>query len=134
MQLFVCFVFRWKHFEEKWMSKVLMKPSARKNRDHVFTVFHQLNLKDAASYVAEVSFVSSCCFQSARQQIEELLWAPCCRENVEALWSSSVTRPQSSTSRKSLVQNFLKCCRTSQLMCRMNALLLGEFSPRCAET
>lgn len=34
-----------------------MKPSARKNRDHVFSVFHQLNLKDAASYVAEVSFV-----------------------------------------------------------------------------
>lgn len=32
-----------------------MKPSARKNRDYVFSVFHQLNLKDAASYVAEVS-------------------------------------------------------------------------------
>lgn len=57
MQLFDCSVFRWKHFEEKWMSKLLMKPSARKNRDHVFSVFHQLNLKDAASYVAEVSFV-----------------------------------------------------------------------------
>uniref|UniRef100_A0A674MC10 Sodium/hydrogen exchanger n=1 Tax=Takifugu rubripes TaxID=31033 RepID=A0A674MC10_TAKRU len=44
---------KWKHFEEKWMSKLLMKPSARKNQDHVFSVFHQLNLKDAASYVAE---------------------------------------------------------------------------------
>lgn len=50
-------MFRWKYFEEKWMSKLLMKPSARKNQDHVFSVFHQLNLKDAASYVAEVSFV-----------------------------------------------------------------------------
>uniref|UniRef100_A0A674MTS7 Sodium/hydrogen exchanger n=1 Tax=Takifugu rubripes TaxID=31033 RepID=A0A674MTS7_TAKRU len=49
---------KWKHFEEKWMSKLLMKPSARKNQDHVFSVFHQLNLKDAASYVAEVSFLS----------------------------------------------------------------------------
>ncbi|TNM93068.1 hypothetical protein fugu_018470 [Takifugu bimaculatus] len=44
---------KWKHFEENWMSKLLMKPSARKNQDHVFSVFHQLNLKDAASYVAE---------------------------------------------------------------------------------
>ena len=31
-----------------------MKPSARKNRDHIFSVFHELNLKDAMSYVAEV--------------------------------------------------------------------------------
>ncbi|XP_058474351.1 sodium/hydrogen exchanger 3-like isoform X2 [Solea solea] len=44
---------KWKHFEEKWMSRILMKPSARKSRDHVFSVFHQLNLKDALSYVAE---------------------------------------------------------------------------------
>nr|XP_019959927.1 PREDICTED: sodium/hydrogen exchanger 3-like [Paralichthys olivaceus] len=44
---------KWKHFEDKWMTGLLMKPSARKNRDHVFSVFHQLNLKDAMSYVAE---------------------------------------------------------------------------------
>uniref|UniRef100_A0A671Z2W2 Sodium/hydrogen exchanger n=1 Tax=Sparus aurata TaxID=8175 RepID=A0A671Z2W2_SPAAU len=44
---------KWKHFEENWMSRFLMKPSARKNRDHIFSVFHQLNLKDAMSYVAE---------------------------------------------------------------------------------
>uniref|UniRef100_A0A3Q3X8L0 Sodium/hydrogen exchanger n=1 Tax=Mola mola TaxID=94237 RepID=A0A3Q3X8L0_MOLML len=44
---------KWNHFEEKWMSKLLMKPSARKNRDYIFSVFHQLNLKDAMSYVAE---------------------------------------------------------------------------------
>ncbi|XP_042363119.1 sodium/hydrogen exchanger 3-like isoform X2 [Plectropomus leopardus] len=44
---------KWNHFEENWMSRVLMKPSARKNRDYVFNVFHQLNLKDAMSYVAE---------------------------------------------------------------------------------
>ncbi|KAM8767329.1 sodium/hydrogen exchanger 3-like isoform 2-T2 [Acanthopagrus schlegelii] len=44
---------KWKHFEENWMSRFLMKPSARKNRDHIFDVFHQLNLKDAMSYVAE---------------------------------------------------------------------------------
>ncbi|XP_036948830.1 sodium/hydrogen exchanger 3-like isoform X1 [Acanthopagrus latus] len=44
---------KWKHFEENWMSRFLMKPSARKNRDRIFNVFHQLNLKDAMSYVAE---------------------------------------------------------------------------------
>ncbi|XP_040908545.1 sodium/hydrogen exchanger 3-like [Toxotes jaculatrix] len=44
---------KWNNFEEKWMSKFLLKPSARKNRDYVFNVFHQLNLKDAMSYVAE---------------------------------------------------------------------------------
>ncbi|XP_061737477.1 sodium/hydrogen exchanger 3-like [Nerophis ophidion] len=44
---------KWNHFEEKWVSAILMKPSARKNRDYVFKVFHQLNLRDAVSYVAE---------------------------------------------------------------------------------
>uniref|UniRef100_A0A4W6EIA1 Sodium/hydrogen exchanger n=1 Tax=Lates calcarifer TaxID=8187 RepID=A0A4W6EIA1_LATCA len=44
---------KWNYFEEKWMSWALMKPSVRKSRDHVFSVFHQLNLKDAMSYVAE---------------------------------------------------------------------------------
>uniref|UniRef100_A0A671Z2T6 Sodium/hydrogen exchanger n=1 Tax=Sparus aurata TaxID=8175 RepID=A0A671Z2T6_SPAAU len=53
---------KWKHFEENWMSRFLMKPSARKNRDHIFSVFHQLNLKDAMSYVAEVKGESAECY------------------------------------------------------------------------
>ncbi|CAI5691325.1 unnamed protein product [Oreochromis niloticus] len=44
---------KWKYFEEKWISWILMKPSARKKQDEVFNVFHQLNLKDAMEYVAE---------------------------------------------------------------------------------
>uniref|UniRef100_A0A3Q2CU22 Sodium/hydrogen exchanger n=1 Tax=Cyprinodon variegatus TaxID=28743 RepID=A0A3Q2CU22_CYPVA len=44
---------KWKKFEEKWMSWILMKPSARKQQDRLFTVFHQLNLKDAMQYVNE---------------------------------------------------------------------------------
>ncbi|XP_077404070.1 sodium/hydrogen exchanger 3-like isoform X3 [Vanacampus margaritifer] len=44
---------KWNHFEEKWVSPILMKPSARKNQDYVFKVFHRLNLKDAISYVTE---------------------------------------------------------------------------------
>uniref|UniRef100_A0A672HK26 Sodium/hydrogen exchanger n=1 Tax=Salarias fasciatus TaxID=181472 RepID=A0A672HK26_SALFA len=44
---------KWNHFEEKWMSHLLMKPSARKNRDQLFKVFHKLNMKDAISYVSE---------------------------------------------------------------------------------
>uniref|UniRef100_A0AAQ4NN56 Sodium/hydrogen exchanger n=1 Tax=Gasterosteus aculeatus aculeatus TaxID=481459 RepID=A0AAQ4NN56_GASAC len=42
-----------KYFEERWMTRILMKKSVRKSRDCVFKVFHQLNLKDAMSYVAE---------------------------------------------------------------------------------
>uniref|UniRef100_A0A669EUM1 Sodium/hydrogen exchanger n=1 Tax=Oreochromis niloticus TaxID=8128 RepID=A0A669EUM1_ORENI len=44
---------KWRHFEEKWMTPLLMKPSARKKQDEVFDVFHQLNLKDAMEYVTE---------------------------------------------------------------------------------
>ncbi|XP_037119185.1 sodium/hydrogen exchanger 3-like isoform X3 [Syngnathus acus] len=44
---------KWNHFEAKYMSRIFMKPSVRKNRDHVFKVFHKLNLKDAMSYVDE---------------------------------------------------------------------------------
>ncbi|XP_068189353.1 sodium/hydrogen exchanger 3-like isoform X2 [Antennarius striatus] len=44
---------KWNNFEEKWMSRLLMKPSARKNRDYVFKVFHKLNLQDAIGYVTE---------------------------------------------------------------------------------
>lgn len=40
------------------MSKLLLRASARKNRDHVFQVFHKLNLKDAMSYVEEVRDMS----------------------------------------------------------------------------
>lgn len=47
-------MFRWKHFEDKWLTWILMKPSARKKNDYLFNVFHQLNMKDALDYVAEV--------------------------------------------------------------------------------
>ncbi|KAJ8334853.1 hypothetical protein SKAU_G00404920 [Synaphobranchus kaupii] len=44
---------KWNHFEERWLSAFLMKPKARKTRDYLFSIFHQLNLKDAVSYVNE---------------------------------------------------------------------------------
>ncbi|CAL8298963.1 unnamed protein product [Lota lota] len=44
---------KWNNFEEKYLSWLLLKPSARKSRDHLFNIFHQLNLKDAMSYVNE---------------------------------------------------------------------------------
>ncbi|CAL8373554.1 unnamed protein product [Boreogadus saida] len=44
---------KWNTFEGKYLSWLLMKPSARKDRDHLFNIFHQLNLKDAVSYVQE---------------------------------------------------------------------------------
>uniref|UniRef100_A0A8C8J7S1 Sodium/hydrogen exchanger n=1 Tax=Oncorhynchus tshawytscha TaxID=74940 RepID=A0A8C8J7S1_ONCTS len=45
---------KWHNFEERWLCWFLMKPSARKSRDYIFNIFHQLNLKDAMSYVKEV--------------------------------------------------------------------------------
>ncbi|KAF7470397.1 hypothetical protein GHT09_018302 [Marmota monax] len=45
---------KWSSFDRKFLSKVLMRRSAQKSRDRILNVFHELNLKDAISYVAEV--------------------------------------------------------------------------------
>ncbi|PWA16759.1 hypothetical protein CCH79_00017868 [Gambusia affinis] len=44
---------KWRNFEEKWMSRLLLKPSVRDKQDHLYNVFHQLNLQDATEYVKE---------------------------------------------------------------------------------
>ncbi|XP_030669731.1 sodium/hydrogen exchanger 3 isoform X2 [Nomascus leucogenys] len=44
---------KWSHFDTKFLSRVLMRRSAQKSRDRILNVFHELNLKDAISYVAE---------------------------------------------------------------------------------
>ncbi|XP_069348132.1 sodium/hydrogen exchanger 3 isoform X2 [Eulemur rufifrons] len=44
---------KWSNFDRKFLSKVLMRQSAQKSRDQILNVFHELNLKDAISYVAE---------------------------------------------------------------------------------
>ncbi|XP_075273101.1 sodium/hydrogen exchanger 3-like isoform X2 [Opisthocomus hoazin] len=44
---------RWSNFDRKFLSKVLMRRSAQKSRDQILNVFHELNLKNAISYVAE---------------------------------------------------------------------------------
>uniref|UniRef100_A0A8C8VF08 Sodium/hydrogen exchanger n=1 Tax=Pelusios castaneus TaxID=367368 RepID=A0A8C8VF08_9SAUR len=44
---------KWSNFDRKILSKVLMRRSAQKSRDQILNVFHELNLKDAISYVAE---------------------------------------------------------------------------------
>ncbi|XP_050992506.1 sodium/hydrogen exchanger 3.1 [Labeo rohita] len=43
----------WNRFEENYISWLLMKPKARKNRDYLFSIFHKLNLEDAVKYVSE---------------------------------------------------------------------------------
>ncbi|KFQ49991.1 Sodium/hydrogen exchanger 3, partial [Nestor notabilis] len=50
---------KWSNFDRKFLSKVLMRRSAQKSRDQILNVFHELNLKDAISYVAEV-LMNSC--------------------------------------------------------------------------
>ncbi|XP_066231287.1 sodium/hydrogen exchanger 3 isoform X3 [Saccopteryx leptura] len=44
---------KWSNFDRKFLSKILMRRSAQKSRDRILNVFHELNLKDAISYVAE---------------------------------------------------------------------------------
>ncbi|XP_029445782.1 sodium/hydrogen exchanger 3 [Rhinatrema bivittatum] len=44
---------KWSNFDRRFLSKVLMRRSAQKSRDQILSVFHELNLKDAISYVAE---------------------------------------------------------------------------------
>ncbi|XP_048796677.1 sodium/hydrogen exchanger 3 isoform X2 [Lagopus muta] len=44
---------KWSNFDRKFLSKLLMRRSAQKSRDQILNVFHELNLKDAISYVAE---------------------------------------------------------------------------------
>lgn len=44
---------KWSNFDRRFLSKVLMRRSAQKSRDRILNVFHELNLKDAISYVAE---------------------------------------------------------------------------------
>ena len=51
---------RWSNFDRKFLSKILMRKSAQKSRDRILNVFHELNLKDAISYVAEVPEHSMC--------------------------------------------------------------------------
>lgn len=51
---------RWSNFDRRFLSKLLMRRSAQKSRDRILNVFHELNLKDAISYVTEVPGSPSC--------------------------------------------------------------------------
>jgi len=95
------------------MSRILMKPSARKSRDYVFKVFHQLNLKDAINYVAEVSAMNIRAVRLCGRSVKELLWSRCGRANAEALSSSSAMTRGSSTSRRSSPTTSRRSCPTS---------------------
>ncbi|XP_058536111.1 sodium/hydrogen exchanger 3 [Ochotona princeps] len=44
---------KWSNFDRRFLSKLLMRRSAQKSRDRILNVFHELNLKDAISYVTE---------------------------------------------------------------------------------
>uniref|UniRef100_A0A8C5SD23 Sodium/hydrogen exchanger n=1 Tax=Laticauda laticaudata TaxID=8630 RepID=A0A8C5SD23_LATLA len=44
---------KWTNFDRQNLSKILMRRSAQKTRDHILKVFRELNMKDAISYVAE---------------------------------------------------------------------------------
>ncbi|XP_069476693.1 sodium/hydrogen exchanger 3 isoform X2 [Ambystoma mexicanum] len=44
---------KFSNFDRNVLSKLFMRRSAQKSRDRILNVFHELNLKDAISYVAE---------------------------------------------------------------------------------
>lgn len=96
------------------MSRFLLKPSARKKKDHVFKVFHELNLKDAMNYVEEVRVFLFLFFEvRALQKVAKfLIWPACFRVSAEAPWSLFAMKRQWSTSRRSLASNTRKSCPT----------------------
>lgn len=101
-----------------WM---LMKPSARKTQDHVFSVFHQLNLKDAVEYVTEVRVEACFTLGSAGGGWVYGSWRRLCafRASAVALWSSFGTTASSLISRKSLVMTCWMPCLMSLLTRRL---------------
>ncbi|XP_072416666.1 sodium/hydrogen exchanger 3 isoform X1 [Chiloscyllium punctatum] len=44
---------KWTNFDRKYLSKLMMRKSAQVSRDKILSVFRELNLKDAISYVSE---------------------------------------------------------------------------------
>lgn len=68
--------YRWSHFDRKFLSRVLMRRSAQKSRDRILNVFHELNLKDAISYVAEVAEPLAPSVGSGCSRLGHWLWAP----------------------------------------------------------
>nr|BAN04721.1 solute carrier family 9 member 3 renal and intestinal variant [Triakis scyllium] len=44
---------KWTNFDRKYLSKIMMRKSAQISRDKILSVFRELNLKDAISYVSE---------------------------------------------------------------------------------
>ncbi|KAK2830656.1 hypothetical protein Q5P01_018587 [Channa striata] len=87
---------KWNKFEEKWMKGILMKASVRDVQEPIFNVFHELNLKDAMSYVAEGERKGS--------------------------WSLSATKLHSLTSIRSLVMDSQRSCLASWLTCQTNMI------------
>ncbi|CAO2592018.1 Sodium/hydrogen exchanger 3 [Lemmus lemmus] len=90
---------KWSNFDRKFLSKVLMRRSAQKSRDRILNVFHELNLKDAISYVAEgerrgsLAFIRSPSmdnmvnvdFSTPRPSTVEASFSYLLRENVSAV-------------------------------------------------
>ncbi|XP_075683012.1 sodium/hydrogen exchanger 3 [Rhinoderma darwinii] len=86
-------------FDTKFLSKLFMRKSAQKTQDRILNVFHELNMKDAISYVAEgerrgsLAFIRSPSmenmanvdFSSPRPSFSEPSVSYFLRENVSAV-------------------------------------------------
>ncbi|KAE8597531.1 hypothetical protein XENTR_v10016499 [Xenopus tropicalis] len=86
-------------FDSKYLSKIFMRKSAQKTQDRILNVFHELNMKDAISYVAEgerrgsLAFIRSSStenmanvdFSSPRPSLSEPSVSYLLRENISAV-------------------------------------------------
>ncbi|KAG8442683.1 hypothetical protein GDO86_011468 [Hymenochirus boettgeri] len=87
------------NFDSKYLSKIFMRKSALQRQDRILNVFHELNMKDAISYVAEgerrgsLAFIRSPSmenmanvnFSSPRPSLSEPSVSFLLRENVSAV-------------------------------------------------
>lgn len=46
---------RWEQFDKKYLSQLLMRRSAYRIRDQIWDVYYRLNIRDAISFVDQVS-------------------------------------------------------------------------------
>ncbi|XP_038652710.1 sodium/hydrogen exchanger 3-like [Scyliorhinus canicula] len=53
---------KWTNFDRKYLSKMMVRKSAQISRDKILSVFRELNLKDAISYVSEGEWQGSLAF------------------------------------------------------------------------
>ncbi|XP_078283470.1 sodium/hydrogen exchanger 3-like [Rhinoraja longicauda] len=85
---------KWTNFDRKYLSKIMMRKSAQISRDKILSVFRQLNLKDAISYVSEGERRGSLAFIRSSSDVNVLFTGP--RHSIVDSSVSAVLRESTS--------------------------------------